>query len=128
MTRWESPTTRRAVRLSRRLCLLVVVLVGLVLAHPSAEPADASAHTPSVTVGGATAAHDGRDCPGERRGHTDQACPALSSSTVPVTVTVMPSIAPVTFHLTPTPGPRVGTTQTGTHLRPRLAQLALWRT
>ncbi|WFE53077.1 hypothetical protein [Micromonospora sp. WMMD1155] len=128
MTRWESPTTRRAARLSRRLCLLVVVLVGLVLAHPSTDISDTAGHAPSVTAGGASAAHDGRDCPAERRGHAEQACPALSSSTAPVTVTVMPSVAPVTFRLTPTPAPRVGTPQVGTYLCPRLAQLALWRT
>lgn len=128
MTRCESATTRRAVRLSRRLCLLVVVLVGLVLAHPSTNITDTSGHAPSVTAGGASAVHDGRDCPGERRGHADQVCPALSSSTVPVTVTVMPSVAPVAFRLTPTSVPRVGTTQAGSHLCPRLAQLALWRT
>ncbi|MEV7990192.1 hypothetical protein [Micromonospora sp. NPDC085948] len=128
MTRWESPTTRRAAQHSRRLCLLVVVLVALVLAHPSTDTTAASGHTPSVTADNAMLAHDARDCPEERRGHGEQACPALSSSTAPVTGAVIPSVTPVALGLTPTPVSRVGTTQAGTHLRPRLAQLALWRT
>lgn len=125
MARRETSTARRGdVPLRRRLALLAAILVALIAAHPGADATTPSAHSPSAA---ASLAHHSSDCPEDDPSHAAQACPSLSSSTSPVTTPITPSLTPLALRLPTPPAQRIAETD-GTHLRPRLTQLAVSRT
>ncbi|MDG4752739.1 hypothetical protein O7630_17495 [Micromonospora sp. WMMD718] len=127
MRRWQMTTAQRGDgRLSRVVCLLLVVLVALIAAHPVTGASAARRHTQPLA--GVSVAHHGQDCPQDRPSHAEQACPTQSSSTTPVTASLIRPLTLTSRRLPPLPAERIHQDDPGTHLCPRLTQLAVSRT
>jgi hypothetical protein len=121
--RWRDPISRRdGVRLRGLLCFLGAAVVAMIAAHGALDVAAAGVTQPPAS---STALH-AQPCLDERPGHVTRACPAESPRTLPVAAPASPTLR--CLPVRPAGDLRAPASTPPGHLRPRLAQLAVYRT
>ncbi|BCJ68390.1 hypothetical protein GCM10009779_49760 [Polymorphospora rubra] len=121
----------RARRLVRHLCLLTAVLVGVIISHPAVYAMCSVVHTRSLPAGSAAVALDlraGHHCSTDSSGHSAQRCTTLPAGAALAPETAVPTVRLHQFSAEVPPDDGGAPPGLGTHLRPRLTELAVSRT
>ncbi|MBC9006658.1 hypothetical protein [Micromonospora aurantiaca (nom. illeg.)] len=120
--RWDAAGRRDGLRLRRLLSLIVAVVVTTIVAHGSLDLAVATSADSSPS---SVALHM-QPCPEDVPGHVTGACPAESPRAMPVTEPTNPTLTRLI--VPPTADVTAPASSPPSHLRPRLAQLVVYRT
>ncbi|WP_431729497.1 hypothetical protein [Verrucosispora sp. TAA-831] len=126
-------------RLARRLGVLLALLLLLIAAQPAAGtaagrhraatlPASVQDGHPAPPAGTTVVQDDDRTCPADPLRPGKQACRAQKLTVAPTTISVLPALPPTRWRPVPPRPDRQVSLPLLDHLRPRLTQLAVFRT